>query len=160
LQELQGRAHAKYDRLTQLSSELDWYRGQYEALNALMEALRTDNNWLEYRLRAVQDALVDNHALTTEGATAIDQVKATLLDRDEALATANDVLQKARAALAEVQTSMAQKEAQLQQDRTTLEGVRSWQAQAEQKAKEAERLVADLQKKVTSLVAVEEQLRP
>jgi hypothetical protein len=36
-----------------LSTELDWYRGQYDALDALMEALRTDNDWLEYRLRAM-----------------------------------------------------------------------------------------------------------
>jgi hypothetical protein len=42
-----------------LSSDLDWYRGQYEALEALVEALQTDNGWLEYRLRAVQDALLD-----------------------------------------------------------------------------------------------------
>jgi hypothetical protein len=33
----------KYDRLTQLSSDLDWYRGQYDALDAFMEALQTDN---------------------------------------------------------------------------------------------------------------------
>jgi hypothetical protein len=79
---------------------------------------------------------------------------------------ANGDLQKGRAARAEVQTAMAEKDTvlttaqtQLQQDRTTLEGARSWQAQAEQKAKEAERLGADLQEKVTSLAAVEEQLR-
>jgi hypothetical protein len=42
-----------------LSSELDWYRGQYDALDALVEALRTDNEWLEYRLRAVRDELLD-----------------------------------------------------------------------------------------------------
>jgi hypothetical protein len=36
-----------------LSLELDWYRGQYDALDALVEALRTDNGWLEYQLRAV-----------------------------------------------------------------------------------------------------------
>jgi hypothetical protein len=53
LQELQGQARARYDRLAQLSSELNWYRGQYDALVALVEALQTDNNWLEYRLRAV-----------------------------------------------------------------------------------------------------------
>jgi hypothetical protein len=29
----------KYNCLSQLSSELDWYRGQYEALDALVEAL-------------------------------------------------------------------------------------------------------------------------
>jgi hypothetical protein len=49
----------RYEHLTWLSLELNWYRGQYDALSALVEALRTDNGWLEYRLRAVQDALLD-----------------------------------------------------------------------------------------------------
>jgi hypothetical protein len=63
--------------------------------------------------------------------------------------------------LAEVQTAAAEREmtltaaqAQLQQDRATLEGARSWQTQAEEKAKEAERLGADLADKVASLAAV------
>jgi septal ring factor EnvC (AmiA/AmiB activator) len=149
-----------------LSSDLNWYRGQYKALDALVETLRTDNGWLEYRLRAVQDALLDQRTLTTEGATAVDRVKTALLERDEALAMANDDLQKERATLVEVQTVMAEKEAalttaqtQLQQDCTTLEGARSWQVQTEQKAKEAEKLSADLAEKDTSLTAMEEQLR-
>jgi hypothetical protein len=54
------------------------------------------------------------------------------------------------------EAALAMVQDQLQQDYVTLEGARSWQAQAEQKAKEAERLGADLQEKVTSLVAVEE----
>jgi flagellar capping protein FliD len=50
------------DHLAQLSSELNWYRGQYDALDALVEALRTNNDWLEYQLRAVQDAPLDQRA--------------------------------------------------------------------------------------------------
>jgi hypothetical protein len=57
------------------------------------------------------------------------RVKTTLLEKVEALPTANDELQKARATLAEAQTAMAEKETaltttqiQLQQDHTTLEG--------------------------------------
>jgi DNA repair exonuclease SbcCD ATPase subunit len=105
----------------------------------------------------VHDALLDQRALTAEGTTAVDRVKTALLEKDEALATANRELQKACAALADAQTAMPEKETalataqtQLQQDRATLEGAWSWQAQAEQKAQEAE--------KVTSLAAVEEQL--
>jgi hypothetical protein len=45
-----------------LSTELDWYQSQYNALNALVEALRTDNGWLEYQLWAVLDALLDQGA--------------------------------------------------------------------------------------------------
>jgi hypothetical protein len=86
-----------------------------------------------------------------------------LLEKEEALTTANDELQMARATLAEAQTALAEKETalisaqtQLQQDRTTFEGAQSWQALAEHKAQEAEKLSTDLQEKVTSLAAVEE----
>jgi uncharacterized protein YhaN len=65
-QELEGRARARYDRLAQLSTELDWYQGQYDALDSLVEALRTDNGWLEYRLQAVWDAFLDQGAQTAE----------------------------------------------------------------------------------------------
>jgi peptidoglycan hydrolase CwlO-like protein len=116
-----------------LSSDLDWYRGKYVAIDALMEALQTDNGWLEYWLRAIQDALLDQCALIAEGTTAVNRMKTALLEKDWALATATDDLQKVRAALAEVQTALAEKETalataqtQLQQDRTTLEGARSW----------------------------------
>jgi Zn-dependent metalloprotease len=94
-----------------------------------MEAPRTDNGRLEYWLWAVQDALLDQHALTAEGTTAVDRVKIALLEKDEALAMANDELKKVRAALAEAQTAVVEKESalataqtQLQQDRATLEG--------------------------------------
>jgi hypothetical protein len=50
-----------------LSTELDLYRSQYDSLDALVEALRTDNGWLEYRMRAVRDDLLDQGAQTTEG---------------------------------------------------------------------------------------------
>jgi hypothetical protein len=78
-----------------------------------VEALRTDNDWLEYRLKAVQDALLDQRALTVEDTTAVDRVKTALLEKDEALMTANDELQKARAALAEARTAMVEKEVAL-----------------------------------------------
>jgi hypothetical protein len=90
-----------------LSSDLDWYRGKYEAFDAFVEALQTDNGWLEYRLWAVQDALLHLCALTAEGTTAVDRVKTALLEKDEVLAMANGELQKARAALAEARTAVA-----------------------------------------------------
>jgi chromosome segregation ATPase len=131
-----------------------------------VEALQTDNDCPEYRLKTVHDALLDKRALTAEGTTVVDRVKTVPLEKEEAMATANSELHKARAALAEAQTVVAEKETalvsaqtQLQQDRTTLEGVLSWQAQAEQKAQEADKLSDDLQEKVTLLAAVEKKLR-
>jgi hypothetical protein len=98
-----------------------------------VDALQTDNGSLEYRLRALEDALLDQRTLTIEGTTTVDKVKAVLLEKEEVLATANGELQKACAALVEAQAALEQKETalvaaqtQLQQDRTTLEGARSW----------------------------------
>jgi hypothetical protein len=78
-----------------------------------VEALQTDNGWLEYRLRAVQDALLDHRAQTSERASVVDRVKATPLERDGALAAANNDPQGARVALDEVHTTMADKETAL-----------------------------------------------
>jgi hypothetical protein len=68
-----------------LSSEHDWYRDQCNSLDALVEALRTDNGWLEYRLQAVRDELLDQGTQTAKGGSAVDLVKVALLERDEAL---------------------------------------------------------------------------
>jgi hypothetical protein len=59
---LEGQAREKYGRLDRLSSERNWYRDQYDALDALVEALRTYNGWLEYRLQAVRDELLEQDA--------------------------------------------------------------------------------------------------
>jgi hypothetical protein len=45
-----------------LSSERDWYRDQYDYPDALVEARRTDNGWLEYRIQTVRDKLQDQGA--------------------------------------------------------------------------------------------------
>jgi hypothetical protein len=62
-----------------LSSERDWYRDQYVSLDALVEALRTDNGWLEYRLQIVRDELVNQGAQAAAEASAVDKVTSVLL---------------------------------------------------------------------------------
>jgi hypothetical protein len=91
-----------------------------------VEVLRTDNGWLEYRLRAVRDELLDQGVQTAEGGSAVDMVKVALLERDEALKKAREALAAAQTAVAEKETALASMQAQLQQDRATLEGARSW----------------------------------
>jgi hypothetical protein len=59
---LEGRAWERLDRLDQLSSECNWYRDQYDALDALVEALWTDNGWLEYWVEAMRDELLEQDA--------------------------------------------------------------------------------------------------
>jgi chromosome segregation ATPase len=142
-----------------LSFELDWYCGHYGSLDALVEALRTDNGWLEYQLQAVRDELLDQGTQTAEGGFAVDMVRSALLERDEALQKAREALAAAQIAAAEKEMVLASAQAQLQQDRTTLEGAWYWQSQAEEKAKEAEQLRVDLADKVASLAVAGEQLR-
>jgi chromosome segregation ATPase len=139
-----------------LSSDRDWYRDQYDAL---VEALWTDNRWLEYQLEVVRDELLEQDAQAAEDASAVIKVRVTLLERDEALRKAHEDMAAVRAAAAEFETELASARAQLQQDRSTLEGARSWQSQAEEKAKEAEQLRVGLAEKVASLAAMEEQLQ-
>jgi transposase-like protein len=90
-----------------------------------VEALRSDNRWLEYRLRAVRDELLDQGAQTAEGASAVDMVNAALLARDEALQKACEDLAAMQVVAAERETTLTSAQAQLQQDHAILEGVRS-----------------------------------
>jgi hypothetical protein len=69
-----------------------------------------DNCWLEYKLRAVEDALLDHRTLMAEGTTAVDKVKAVLLEKEEVLAMVNGELQRVHDALAEARTTLAQGE--------------------------------------------------
>jgi hypothetical protein len=53
--ELERRAWERYNALDRLDADLHWYWGQYEALNALVEALRPPDRWLAYRAEALLD---------------------------------------------------------------------------------------------------------
>jgi hypothetical protein len=54
-QDLERRARERYDTLDRLDAELDWYWGKYNALDALVEALRSPDRWLVYRAEALLD---------------------------------------------------------------------------------------------------------
>jgi hypothetical protein len=53
---LEGRARERYDALDRLNAELSWYREQYNALDALVEALRTTDEWLVYQAEVLWDS--------------------------------------------------------------------------------------------------------
>jgi chromosome segregation ATPase len=156
---LEDRARERHNRLDQLSSERNWYRDQYDALDALVKALQTDNRWLEYRIEAMCDELLEHDAQAAEDASAIAKVRTALLERDEALRKACEDLAGARTVATEWETEVATTRAQLQQHRATLEGARAWQSQVEEKAKEAEELRAILADKAASLASTEERLQ-
>jgi chromosome segregation ATPase len=142
-----------------LDAELSWYREQYNALDALVEALRTPDGWLVYRAEGLRDQLPELDTQAAEDVTAVERVKTALVDRDEALHKAREDLTGARTLAAEWEAEVASVRAQLQQDCATLEGAHAWQSQAEEKAKEAEELRTSLADKAASLATTEEQLR-
>jgi hypothetical protein len=130
---------------------------EHNSLDALVEALLTDNGWLEYRLQIVQDELLNQGAQAAADASVVDKVTSAFLERDEALQKVREDLAAMQAVVAEWETELASARAQLH--RATLEGAWSWQSQAKEKAKEVEQLRADLADKVALLTAMEEQLQ-
>jgi chromosome segregation ATPase len=99
-----------------LDAELSWYREQYNALDALVEALRTPDRWLVYRAEALRDQLPELDAQAAEDVSAVEWVKAALVDQDEALHKAREDPAGARTLAAEWEAEVASVRAQLQQD--------------------------------------------
>jgi hypothetical protein len=104
---LEGRAREKYGHLDRLSSERNWYRDQYDALDTLVEALPTDDGWLEYRLQVVRDELLEQDAQAAEDASVVAKVRTALLERDEALRKAHEDAAAMRTVAAEWETEVA-----------------------------------------------------
>jgi chromosome segregation ATPase len=98
---LEARARERYDALDRLDAELNWYREQYNALDTLVEALRTPDGWLVYRAEALRDQLPELDAQAAEDVSAVERVKTALVDRDEALHKAREDLAGARTLAAE-----------------------------------------------------------
>jgi hypothetical protein len=111
---LEGRAQEKYGRLDRLSSERNWYRDQYDALDALVEAPRTNNGWLEYRVEVMRDDLLEQDAQTVEYASADAKVRMALLERDEAPRKAREDTAAVRVATTEFKRELASARTQLQ----------------------------------------------
>jgi hypothetical protein len=158
-QDLERQARERYDTLDLLDVELDWYRGQYNALDALVEALRSPDRWQVYRAEALLDQPPEQDAQAAEDVFAVERVKTALVERDDALHRAREDLAGARTIAAAWEAEVVSTRAQRQQDRGALEGVRAWQSQAEKKAKEAEGLRTTLANKAAALAVAEEQLR-
>jgi hypothetical protein len=111
-QELERRARERYAVLDRLDADSRWYRGQYEALEALVEALRSPDRWLAYRAEALLDSPPEQGAQAAEGASAVVRVRTMLVERDDALRRAREDLENVRSLAstweAEVATARAQ----------------------------------------------------
>jgi hypothetical protein len=61
-------ASERYGALDQMSSELRRLQEQQDALDAFVEALRTNDGWLAYHAKALRDQLLELEGQSTEGA--------------------------------------------------------------------------------------------
>jgi hypothetical protein len=84
-QKLEHRARDKYSALDQMDAELRQLRVQRDALDALAEAMRTQDGWLSYRSEALRDQLLEQEGQTTTCPFAIERIRTALIDRDEGL---------------------------------------------------------------------------
>jgi hypothetical protein len=144
-QELEHRARERYAVLDRLDTDFRWYRGQYEALEALVEALRSPDRWLAYRAEALLDSPLEQGAQAAEGASAVVRVRTVLVERDDTLRRARVDLENARSLASTWEAEVATARVQLQQGRAALQ--------------EAEGLKTALADKTAALTTAEEQLR-
>jgi DNA repair exonuclease SbcCD ATPase subunit len=158
-QDLERRARERYDALDCVDADLNWYRGQYNALDSLVEALRSSDRWLVYRAEALLDQPPEQNAQAAGDASAVERVRTALVERDDAMRRAREDPTGACSVAAAWEAEVASARAQLQQDRAALKGARAWQSQAKERAKEAEGLRTTLADKAATLAAAEEQLR-
>jgi chromosome segregation ATPase len=119
--------------------------GQYEALEALVEALRSPDRWLAYRAEALLDSPPEQGAQAAEGASAVVRVRTVLVEWDDALRRVREDLEGARSLASTWEAEVAAALTQVQQGRATLQ--------------EAEGLKVALADKATVLTTKEEQLR-
>jgi hypothetical protein len=106
-QDLERRARERYDTLDRLDADLDWYRGQYNALDALVEALRSPDRWLVYRAEALLDQPPEWDAQASGVAFAVERVRTTLVEWDDALRRAHEDLAGARSVAAAWEAEVA-----------------------------------------------------
>jgi chromosome segregation ATPase len=165
-QELEHRARDKYGTLDQMSAELRRLWEQRDALDALAEALRTQDSWLSYRVEALRDQLLEPEGQAAARPPAIEQISMALIDRDEALQQVRGDLEKVRTVASDWEAEVGTVRAENRELRTWLREAQSHQSraeerarEAEQKANEADKSKAALAAKVAALATAEEQLR-
>jgi hypothetical protein len=91
-QDLERRARQGYDALDRLDADLNWYQGQYDALDAPVEALRSPDRWLAYRAEALLDLPPEQDAQAAGDASAVKRVRMALVERDDLLRRAREDL--------------------------------------------------------------------
>jgi chromosome segregation ATPase len=163
---LELRARDRYSALDQMSAELRQLREQRDAFDTLAEALRTRDAWLSYRAVALRDQLLELEGQATTRPSAIERIRTTLIDRNDALQQERGDLERARTVATDWEVEVVSVRTQNREVRAELleaQSQRSWTEErareAEKRAKEAKELKAALTAKVAAVAAAEEQLR-
>jgi DNA repair exonuclease SbcCD ATPase subunit len=165
-QELERRAHDKYDAFDRVNAELHQLWERCSAFDALADALRTPDGWLAYRAVVLRDELIESTRQDTARRSSLERVCTALIDRDEAPWRARSDLEKMRTLATNWEAEVADVRDENRGLCSSLEGAQAQQRQAEerargleQRAKEADDLRAALDAKVAALAVAEEQLQ-
>jgi hypothetical protein len=146
-QELKHHARDKYGALDQMNDELHQLREQRDALDALAEALRTQDGWLSYRAEALRDQLLEQEGQATARPSAIEQIRTALIDRDEALQQARGDLEKVRTVATDWEAVVSSVRSQNREVRVWLLEAQSQQSRAEERAREAEQRAKEVEQR-------------
>jgi chromosome segregation ATPase len=119
-QELQHHARDKYGTLDQMSAELRQLREQRDTLDALAEALKTQDGWLSHRAGALRNQLLEHEGRAVAHPPAIEQICMALIDRDEALQQARGDLEKVRTVASDWEAEVGTVRAENRELRTLL----------------------------------------
>jgi hypothetical protein len=164
-QELEHRAHDKYDAFDRVNAELHQLRERCGAFDALADALRTPDGWLAYRAIVLRDELPESTRQDPARRSSLELICTALIDRDEALWQARSDLEKKRTLATNWEAEVAGVRGENRELRSSLEGAQAQQRKAEerargleQRAKEADDLKAALDAKVAALAVAGEQL--
>jgi DNA repair ATPase RecN len=143
-----------------VNAELHQLRERSDAFDTLADALRTLDGWLSYRAMALRDQLHESAMQDPAHPSSLERVCTALIDRDEVLRQARSGLEKMRTLAANWEVELAGVRNDNRELRSLLQGAQAQQRQAEeraraleQRAKEADDLMAALDAKVTALAA-------
>jgi hypothetical protein len=138
-QELERRAHDKYDAFDRVSAELHQLRercGAFDALaDALADALRTPDGWLAYRAMVLRDELPESTRQDPARRSSLERICTTLIDRDEALWQARSDVEKMRTLATSWEAGVAGVRGENRELRSSLEGAQAQQRQAKERAR-------------------------
>jgi hypothetical protein len=164
-QELERRAHDKYDAFDRVNAEVHQLRERCSTFDALADALRSPDSWLAYRAMAWRDELPESSRQDPARRSSLERVCTALIDRDEELWQARSDMEKMRTLATNWEAEVANVHGENRELRSSLEGAQEQQCQAEerargleQRAKEADDLKAAHDAKAAALVIAEEQL--